>query len=128
MLTPLLRDLIAAERPVLARHGLTMWGYAVLCTLDRGAVRTQTALAQAINADKTRIIGTLDELQDRNYIERRPDPEDRRVRLLAITDAGRAVKDAVQAEIQQGEEQWLGALTAEERSVFLRALHRMTPV
>ena len=126
MLAPLLRELLAAEKPVLARNDLTMWGYAVLCALDRGAVRTQTALAQAVNADKTRIIGTLDELQDRNFIERRPDPEDRRVRLLAITDAGRAVKDAAQAEIQSGEERWLGVLTAEERSVFLRALQRMT--
>ena len=126
MLAPLLRELLAAEKPVLARNDLTMWGYVVLCALDRGAVRTQAALAQAVNADKTRIIGTLDELQDRNFIERRPDPEDRRVRLLAITDAGRAVKDAAQAEIQSGEERWLGVLTAEERSVLLRALQRMT--
>lgn len=128
MLAPLLRELVAAEKPVLARHGLTMWGYAVLCALDRAEIRTQTALAQAVNADKTRIIGTLDDLQDRNYIERRPDPEDRRVRLLAITDAGRAVKDAVQAEIQRGEERWLGALSPEERSTFLRVLHRMAPL
>ena len=90
-----------------------------------GAIRSQAALAEAVNADKTRIIGTLDELQDRGYIERFPDPDDRRVRLLAITDAGRAVKDAAQAEIQRGEERWLGELSAEERRVFLRALGRM---
>ena len=127
MLAPLLRELIAAEEPVLARHGLTMWGYAVLSTLDRTAFRTQAALAEAINADKTRIIRTLDELQDDGYLERRPDPDDRRVRLLEITAKGRAVKDAVQDEIQRGEEQWLGELSAEERRVFLRALRRMTP-
>ncbi|MDG4664126.1 MarR family transcriptional regulator [Mycobacterium sp. 236(2023)] len=126
MLVPLVRALIAAEEPVLARHGVTMWGYAVLCTLDRGAFRTQAALAEAINADKTRIIRTLDELQDDGYIERHPDPDDRRVRLLAITDKGRAVKDAVQAEIQRGEEHWLGELSAGERAVFLRALQRLT--
>lgn len=126
LLAPVLRELVAAERPVLDRHGLSMWGYAVLCALDHGAIRTQAALAAAINADKTRLIGTLDDLQDREFIERRPDPEDRRVRLLEITDAGRAVKDAAQTEIQSGEERWLGALTAEERSVFLRALQRMT--
>lgn len=127
MLAPLVRELIAAEEPILARHGVTMWGYAVLSTLDRGAFRTQAALAEAINADKTRIIRTLDELQDDGYIERYPDPDDRRVRLLAITDKGRRVKDAVQAEIQRGEERWLGELTPEERTVFLRALRRLTP-
>ncbi|GAB3217693.1 MarR family winged helix-turn-helix transcriptional regulator [Mycolicibacterium hippocampi] len=127
MLAPLVRELIAAEGPILAAHGLTMWGYAVLSALDRGAIRTQAALAESINADKTRIIPTLDELQQLGYIERFPDPDDRRVRLLAITKSGRAVKDAAQAEIQRGEEQWLAELTAEERRVFLRALRRMAP-
>src|ERR1700754_3364565 len=102
MLHPLLRDLVAAELPILADHDLSMWGYVVLNALDRSPVRTQAALAEAIGADKTRIIATLDELQRRGHIERRPDPEDRRVRLLEITPSGRAVKNAVQAEIQRG--------------------------
>ncbi|WP_077078517.1 MarR family winged helix-turn-helix transcriptional regulator [Mycobacterium numidiamassiliense] len=126
MLHPLLRDLVAAELPILAAHDISMWGYVVLNALDRSPVRTQTALAEAIGADKTRIIGTLDELQQAGYIERRPDPDDRRVRLLEITPAGRAVKNAVQSDIQHGEERWLAELTAEERRVFLRVLERLT--
>lgn len=126
MLAPLLRELAAAELPVLAAHGLTMWGYVVLLALDRAPVRTQAALAEAIGADKTRIISTLDELQQQGHIERRPDPDDRRVRLLAITDAGRAVKNAAQAEIQIGEERWLGELDAADREVFLRVLRQLT--
>jgi DNA-binding MarR family transcriptional regulator len=126
LLTPLLRELVAAELPVLAAHDLTMWGYVVLSALDRSSIRTQAALAEAIGADKTRIIRTLDDLQDRGFIERHPDPDDRRVRLLAITAAGRAVKDAAQAEIQRGEEHRLQALSAEERRVFLRALLQLT--
>jgi DNA-binding MarR family transcriptional regulator len=126
MLHPLLRDLVAAELPILSTHDLSMWGYVVLNALDRSPVRTQTALAEAIGADKTRIIGTLDELQQRGYIERRPDPDDRRVRLLEITSAGRAVKNAVQSDIQRGEERWLAELSAEERRVFLRVLERLT--
>ncbi|MCV7431530.1 MarR family winged helix-turn-helix transcriptional regulator [Mycolicibacterium bacteremicum] len=122
MLAPLLRELAAAEVPVLAAHDLTMWGYAVLCALDEGAVRSQAALAASIGADKTRIIRTLDELQDRGFIERGPDPEDRRVRLLAITAAGRRVKDSAQAEIQRGEERRLGVLSAADRRTFLRVL------
>ena len=127
MLAPLLRELVAAEEPVLEAHGVTMWGYIVLLALDRSSMRTQAALAAAIGADKTRIIRTLDDLQDDGYIERRPDPDDRRVRLLAITAAGRRVKDAVQDKIQQGEERWLGELGVEERRTFLRALERLTP-
>jgi DNA-binding MarR family transcriptional regulator len=127
MLAPLVRDMVAAEEPVLEAHGLTMWGYVVLSALDRSSIRTQAALATAIGADKTRIIRILDDLQDDGYIERRPDPDDRRARLLAITDAGRRVKDAVQTEIQRGEERWLGELSAEERRTFLRVLERLTP-
>jgi DNA-binding MarR family transcriptional regulator len=121
------RELIAAEGPILDKHGLTMWGYVVLSALDRGAMRTQAALAEVISADKTRIIRTLDRLQEQGFIERFPDPDDRRVRLLAITESGRAVKDAAQAEIQRGEERWLSELSPDERRVFLRALRRMAP-
>jgi len=126
MMAPLLREMIAAEGPVLEAHGLPMWAYVVLSALDRSPVRSQAALAEAIGADKTRIIPTLDDLQDRGYIERRPDPDDRRVRLLALTDAGRAAKDAAQEDIQRGEERWLGKLSADDRRVFLRILRQLS--
>jgi DNA-binding MarR family transcriptional regulator len=127
MIAPLVRDLMAAELPVLKAHGLSMWGYSVLLALDHySSMRTQAALADAIGADKTRIIPTLDELQEKGYIERTPDPDDRRVRLLAITESGRAVKDAAQEEIQRGEERWLGKLSAGDRRVFLRVLRELS--
>jgi DNA-binding MarR family transcriptional regulator len=126
MLAPLLRDLIAAEQPVLDAHGLSMWGYIVLIALDRSPIRTQAVLAEAIGADKTRIIPTLDELQAQGFIERRPDPDDRRARLLTLTSAGREVMDAVQTAIQRGEERWLGTLSSGDRAVFLRILEQLT--
>lgn len=128
MLAPLLRELIAAEVPVLAEHDVSMWGYAVLLALDESPVRTQAALAESIGADKTRIIPTLDELQTKGYIERHADPDDRRVRLLSITTSGRLVKDTVQKDIQRGEERWLSVLSADERRVFLNALQNITRV
>ncbi|MGD1255104.1 MarR family winged helix-turn-helix transcriptional regulator [Mycobacterium seoulense] len=125
MLVRLTRQTVAAERPVLAAHGLSMWGYVILSALDGSPIRTQAALAEAIGADKTRIIPTLDELQERGYIERSPDPDDRRARLLAITDAGRSIKGAAQRDIQQGEERWLGQLSTSDRNVFLRVLRQL---
>ena len=126
MLGPLVREMIAAEVPVLEAHGLSMWGYIVLGALGRSPVRSQAALAEAIGADKTRIIPTLDDLQDRGYIERRPDPDDRRVRLLAITQSGRAAQAAAQEDIQRGEERWLGKLSADDRRLFLRVLRQLS--
>lgn len=121
MLGGLVRSLVALETPVLEEHRLSMWGYVVLSALDDGPVRTQAALAQAIGADKTRIIGTLDELQDAGLISREPDPADRRVRLLAITETGRERRRAAQDRIQAREEKLLARLPAADRAAFLRA-------
>ncbi|WP_207709799.1 MarR family winged helix-turn-helix transcriptional regulator [Actinomadura macrotermitis] len=125
MMVPLGRALMAAERPVLDAHGLTMWGYTVLLGLGDEPVRTQGALAQAIGADKTRIIGVLDDLQESGLIERRPDPGDRRVHLVSLTGAGRRVRAAAQAAIQEREDRLLARLPAADRAPFLRALQAL---
>ncbi|MGW4350704.1 MarR family winged helix-turn-helix transcriptional regulator [Nocardia sp. NPDC004582] len=122
MIVPLGRALMAAEQPVLAAHGLTMWAYVVLLRLDEGPARGQGVLAQEIGADKTRIIAVLDDLQERGLIERRPDPADRRARLLALTTEGRHLRDAAQAEIQAQEDRLLAKLPAADRRGFLNAL------
>jgi DNA-binding MarR family transcriptional regulator len=122
MMVPLGRHLMAAELPVLRRHDLSMWAYIVLLNLGAEPTRTQAALAQAIGADKTRIIGYLDELTERGLIRRTPDPDDRRARLLAITPAGQKVRDAVQTDIQANEERLLARLSVADRRGLLRGL------
>ncbi|REK90498.1 MarR family transcriptional regulator [Streptomyces inhibens] len=126
MIVPLGRALMAAEQPVLDAHGLTMWAYSVLLHLDETPIRTQAALAEAIRADKTRIIAVLDDLEERKLIRRQPDPGDRRARLLSLTGEGRRLRDAVQAAIQQGEERLLAQLPAADRNGFLRGLQALS--
>ncbi|MFD6159154.1 MarR family winged helix-turn-helix transcriptional regulator [Nocardia sp. NPDC060256] len=126
MMAPLIRGLIAAELPVLERHALSMWGYSVLLGLGKEPVYTQAALAKSINADKTRIIGVLDELQRGGLIERAPDPADRRVNLVSITQAGRTLRDRVQADIQEQENRLLSQLPAADRRAFLRSLQTLS--
>lgn len=125
MLYPLVRELLAIELPLLAAHDVSMWGYSVLTALDDTPVRTQAALAEAIGADKSRIIGTLDELQRAGLIERTPDPDDRRVRLLSITPQGRKVRRAVRKDIQSDELQVLDGLSPAERKTFIHLLHKL---
>jgi DNA-binding MarR family transcriptional regulator len=125
MLGPLGRALMAAERPILREHHLSMWGYAVLLALDDQPTRSQAALASAIGADKTRVIAVLDDLQAAGLIHREPDPDDRRARVLSITAKGRRVRDAAQAAIQRREEQLLEVLTPDQRAAFLSALQTL---
>jgi MarR family transcriptional regulator, organic hydroperoxide resistance regulator len=128
MLLPLTRALIDAELPVLRANDVSMWGYTVLTLLATGPMRTQAALARAAGADKTRIIPVLDELQRRGLIERHPDPDDRRVRLLAITATGRRVYTRTRAGIRAGEERVLALLPASDRKGFLRAVRTLSTV
>jgi DNA-binding MarR family transcriptional regulator len=127
MVVRLARALVEAERPILAAHELPMWGYIVLTALRDESIRTQVALARSIGADKTRIIGVLDDLQERGLIEREPDPADRRVRLLRLTAAGRRLHGKARAAIRQEEERLLSELPTAERGAFLRALQRLDP-
>jgi DNA-binding MarR family transcriptional regulator len=126
MIVPLGRALMAAEQPILREHGLAMWAYGVLLGLREEPVRTQSALARSIGADKTRIIGVLDDLQERGLICRTPDPADRRARLLSLTPEGRRLLDAAQAAIRRREEELLAHLPPADRRAFLRALRTLS--
>jgi DNA-binding MarR family transcriptional regulator len=45
-------------------------------------------LACALHCDSSNVTGIVDRLEERGLVERRPDPADRRVKLLLLTDAG----------------------------------------
>ena len=122
MFVPLARSLVAREEPALQAHDISMWGYIVLTALAEQPVRTQAALAQAINADKSRIIGVLDDLQQRALIRRQPDTADRRVHLLSLTSAGDKLRRSVEAAIRDSEEEVLAGLPPADRETFLRSL------
>ncbi|MGH3488951.1 MAG: MarR family winged helix-turn-helix transcriptional regulator [Actinopolymorphaceae bacterium] len=128
MVAPLGRALAAAELPILRTHDLTMWAYAVLVGLGDEPVRTQAALAQAVGADKTRIIPILDDLQDRRLISREPDPDDRRVRLVSLTAKGRRVRTSAQTAIQRQENRLLSRIPAADRRAFLRVLRTLSTI
>jgi DNA-binding MarR family transcriptional regulator len=126
MIEPIRQRLLEVELEVLNGYELSMWGYIVLLALADEPIRTQAALADAIKADRTRIIDVLDGLQDRGLISRRPDPADRRARLLSLTEAGRRLRDAAQTSIQAREERLLAVLDADQRVAFLSGLRLLS--
>jgi DNA-binding MarR family transcriptional regulator len=119
------RRLIELEKPILDAHGLSMWGYVALSRLAVEPPSTQQALAVAIGHDKTRLIGVLDGLERDGLVTRSPDPSDRRVRLVRITDAGRARLTDVVGEIRAMEAELLAPLPSSERDALLAALARL---
>ena len=118
MVATLTDRLIAAERPILDDHGLSMWGYIVLSQLRRGRTPTQHVLAADIGYDKTRLIAVLDDLAELGLITRVPDPADRRARVVSLTPAGRERQATTQRAIHAMEDRLLAHLDDDDRHVL----------
>lgn len=119
------RRLIDAERPLLHARGLSMWAYVALTHLAKAPAPTQMALAEQMRYDKTRLIGILDELAEEGLIERAPDPDDRRARIVRLTATGRARHLEAQADIRAMEAEMLDALSDTQREVLRETLARL---
>jgi DNA-binding MarR family transcriptional regulator len=50
-------------------------------------------LARYLHCDPSNVTGLVDRLEERDLVERRADPADRRVKMLALTAAGARVRD-----------------------------------
>ena len=100
------------------RHG------AVLAYLDEAGSRaTELSL---LSGQHKQVIGTLvDELADLGYVERRPDPQDRRAKLIVPTERGldqMRRSDAILADIEHDHAEAVGAA---EYSAFKAVLRRV---
>lgn len=118
--------MIEAEEPILRAHDVEMWDYAVLSTLETSAAPTQSELAASVHRDKTRLIPILDRLESRGLLSRTPDPADRRNRVVALTDAGRALVSACRADIRAMEKAFLSAVPTAKREAFVEVLNDLT--
>jgi DNA-binding MarR family transcriptional regulator len=77
-------------------------------------------LADVLGHDPSYITGLIDQLEERGLVERRPDPTDRRVRLLVVTEEGRRAQERID-DAMFGHLPVLDALTRAQR-VQLRDL------
>lgn len=73
----------------LAGHGVTLPQFDVLATLRFSEGVTQQELAERLLVTKGNVCGVLDRLERLRWVERRPDPSDKRVNRLYPTHAGR---------------------------------------
>lgn len=79
------------------RHGTTRAQWSVLARLRRGDGQTQAALADAMEMQPISLGRLIDKLEMQAFVERRPDPRDRRAYRLHITPAGRNFVDGLDA-------------------------------
>jgi MarR family transcriptional regulator, transcriptional regulator for hemolysin len=104
--------------------GVSPRSYCILTTAMTGEL-TQIELARAIGLDKTTMVVAIDELEAAGLAERRPASEDRRARVIVVTEAGeRKVAEAVDV-VDRVHAEALAELPAAERKAFVDALSRL---
>ncbi|MFD3842404.1 MarR family winged helix-turn-helix transcriptional regulator [Streptomyces sp. NPDC058642] len=81
-------------------------------------------LAHKLRCEPSNVTGIVDRLESRGLVERRPDPADRRVKLAAVTEEGRAVARSLRESLRFAREP-LAGLSDAERTVFRDLLRRM---
>jgi DNA-binding MarR family transcriptional regulator len=114
-----LRRIVDAElEATFAEHGLDGPDFAALVTLRRldqpGGV-TQRRLMRELNLSSGTVSVRVERLSDRGLVSRTTDPADRRNSLITLTEAGRALFDAVTPAHVATENRLLSALSDEQR-------------
>jgi DNA-binding MarR family transcriptional regulator len=103
-------------------HGITPVQYAALNKVARTPGVDQRTLARSIGLDTSTIASVIDRLEARGLMQRQASPEDRRVRLLALTDAGHELLAAAGPDVAAAQERMLDPLGKTERAEFMRML------
>jgi DNA-binding MarR family transcriptional regulator len=99
----------------------------VYCALAKAvdSELTQGQLAEAAWMDKTTMVVTLDEMERRGLAERKLSPIDRRVRVIAVTDAGRSVLIEADTVVQRVYDEVLEGVGERDREACLAVLSRL---
>ncbi|HEX3266303.1 MAG TPA: MarR family transcriptional regulator [Candidatus Limnocylindrales bacterium] len=105
--------------------GLSPFHYAVLALLEEDARETQAAIADALGYDRSHIVRLLDELEERNMVVRKRDPEDRRRHVVKMTPAGAKMLAKLRAIMHRLEADFLQPLDAGERAALQALLSRL---
>ncbi len=78
-------------------HGLTYPRARTLLRLAKKQNVTQTELACELELEQATIVRLLDRMEENGLIERRADPNDRRVKLIALTEHGKEQAELVKS-------------------------------
>ena len=81
-------------------------------------------LAGALACDASNVTGLVDRLESRGLVQRRPSPEDRRVKVLSLTPMGARLRAAL-LERMTSAPPTLSRLSAEEQQALVKLLRRL---
>ena len=110
----------------LQESGLRLRHYAVLRFLATSEGALQRELSTRLGYDPSAIVGLVDDLEKLGFAERRPSPDDRRSRIVVLTEDGRAfLQDTDEAGLRVTND-LLAPLDTAERETLHALLLRIT--
>jgi MarR family transcriptional regulator, lower aerobic nicotinate degradation pathway regulator len=105
--------------------GLSPFHFAVLALLEEDPRETQAAIADALGYDRSHVVRLLDELEERDLVVRKRDPDDRRRHVVKMTADGRKALAKLRTIVSRLEDRFLAPLDAEEREALHALLVRL---
>jgi len=105
--------------------GLTRSQWFVMAHLSRNEGLNQSALADILEIEPITLVHQLDRLENAGWIERRLDANDRRVRLLHLTELGREILGKMQAMGLETKAEAVSGLTAAEQDALIDTLTKI---
>ncbi|WMD06195.1 MarR family winged helix-turn-helix transcriptional regulator [Streptomyces sp. FXY-T5] len=109
----------------LARADARKWHYAVLASLQEFGPASQAELSRRSGIYRSDMVGVLNELAERDLVERTPDPADRRRNVITISPRGRRHLDRLDVLLDDLHDTLLAPLDPAERDRFVQLLTRL---
>lgn len=100
-------------------------GYQVLVAIATEEPVSQLALAQRLGIDKTQMTYVIDALEQGGFVERRPDPRDRRVRQIRPSEAGLVLLERARSALRATEGFLMRDLAPDEQTTLRHLLARV---
>lgn len=99
--------------------------YRLLATLEEFGPASQTALGRRSGIHVSDLVATINELAERDLVERAPDPDDRRRNIISLTPAGKRHLRRLEKRLAESQAELLAPLTAEERQTLTAILAKL---
>ncbi|WP_026989473.1 MarR family winged helix-turn-helix transcriptional regulator [Fodinicurvata sediminis] len=109
----------------LAQYELTPAQYFALTRLREKQRLSQNQLGRETAMDPATIQGVVQRLAARGFIDRKPDPLDRRRMVLELTGSGRELSESLIEAASRVNHEVLSPLQKEEQDAFIRLLGKL---